>query len=359
MKGSVRWLLTLLVLPLLFPASALGQRKIERLFYYVDRENSYNDLVQHIDQIDILAPSIYSVDANGIVWGEMDPRVLKLAKEHGVKVMPLIVNVTQSFDQQLLHDLLVNDVGRARAITSMLELCRRHGYAGFQFDFENVAIEDRDLFTNFYRETAEAVHREGYQLSIAVVHRTEETGGPNRYHKWMMEDWRGGYDLKALAEIGDFISVMTYSQHTRRTPPGPSASLPWVEANIKYFLKFMPPEKLSLGIPTGGMRWYTSQEDHIKPELARSWATGLSHTWAIALLERHNAPVHWSDEHQVSYGFYDNGGTFEWIFFEDARSFSAKLDLLNRYKLRGFSVWVLGSEDPKVWDVLREKVAGR
>jgi spore germination protein YaaH len=36
----------------------------------------------------------------------------------------------------------------------------------------------------------------------------------------------------------------------------------------------------------------------------------------------------------------------------DARSFQARYDVVKQYGLRGFSSWVLGSEDPKVWDDL-------
>ena len=50
--------------------------------------------------------------------------------------------------------------------------------------------------------------------------------------------------------------------------------------------------------------------------------------------------------------FDARGGTFEWIFYEDARSFRAKLDLVGKHRLRGFSVWVLGEEDPAIWSQL-------
>jgi spore germination protein YaaH len=168
----------------------------------------------------------------------------------------------------------------------------------------------------------------------------------------MMADWRGGYDLKALADAGDFITVMTYSQHTRRTPPGPSAAIPWVQDVVSYFLQFMSPEKLSLGIPTGGMRWYTSQEDRITPELARSYSEGLTYKWAMHLAERNHAQWRWDDEQKMLSTFYPVSGTFEYIFLEDARGFAAKLELMRRHNLRGFSVWVLGPEDPKIWDLL-------
>ena len=65
---------------------------MERLFYYVDREDSYNSLVKHIDQISIVAPQVYVVDSLGIMWGQLDKRVADLAKKHNVKVMPLFTN---------------------------------------------------------------------------------------------------------------------------------------------------------------------------------------------------------------------------------------------------------------------------
>ena len=52
---------------------------------------------------------------------------------------------------------------------------------------------------------------------------------------------------------------------------------------------------------------------------------------------------------------YSVGGVYEWVFLEDARAFKAKLDLAKEKKLRGFSVWVLGTEDEKIWDVLKSE----
>ncbi|MGH9424338.1 MAG: glycosyl hydrolase family 18 protein, partial [Thermoanaerobaculia bacterium] len=55
---------------------------------------------------------------------------------------------------------------------------------------------------------------------------------------------------------------------------------------------------------------------------------------------------------QVPYASYNVGGLNEWVFLEDARAFKAKLDLAKEKKLRGFSVWVLGTEDDGIWAVL-------
>ena len=342
----------------LVPAALRAQSKPEALWYYVDNEAAWTDLQRHIDQIDVLAPDVFGVDSLGVLWGELDPRVLDLARAHHVRVMPLIVN--KPFDYRALHVFLSNDAYVRRAVDATVEVCRRYHVDGIQVDFENLHINDRDAFTRFYRSLAEALHGAGCQVSIAVVHRPDELAGPSAYDRWMMETWRGGYDLKALAEAGDFVTVMTYSEHTRRTPPGPSAAIDWVRQVTDYFLKFMPPQKLSLGIPTGAVRWYVSQEDRIVPEMARSYSQGLSYAWAMHELEIHDATPIWNDHYKTTYAFFPSGGTWQWIFLEDARSFQAKLDLVKQLGLRGYSVWVLGPEDPKTWDVAGgARVAGR
>lgn len=253
----------------------------------------------------------------------------------------------------LLGLLVRPAAARRRAVAAMVELCRRYGFAGIQFDFENVSIADRDAYTTFFREAADALHGAGYRIGMAVVHRPDALPGPTRYHGWLFTNWRGGYDLEAIARIADFISVMTYAQHTRRTPPGPQASVKWMEDVVRYVLEHVPPDKLSLGIPTGSQHWYTSQEDRIVPEMARSYSENIDYARAMALIERNGAEVVWSAEHQVAFAYYDRGGTFEWIFLEDARSFAAKLELARRFRLRGISVWVLGNEDPAIWEQLR------
>jgi spore germination protein YaaH len=342
---------TMLVTLLLAGAlPALAQRP-ERLFYYVDRADSYESLKRNIGSIDALAPSAFFVDAQGMVWGEIDRRVLELAAAHKVAVHPLLVN--RGFDQAALHTFLINDEARARTVAAVVELARRNGAAGIQVDFENVSIDDRDALTRFYRELANALHAAGKMISIAVVHRPDELAGASLYDKWMMSSWRGGYDMKALADAGDFISLMSYSQHTRRTPPGPNGGIPWMNQVTDYALQHVPANKLSMGIAVGAMRWYVSQEDRITPELARSYAETLSYSWAMGIIERRRAKMHWDDEQKASFAYYPNGGTWEWIFVEDARTFAAKYEIVKAKKLRGFSVWVLGPEDPAIWDVLK------
>ena len=226
-------------------ALAFGQN-IETLFYAVDTEESFQDFKANIGMIDIVGPQSYRMDEFGTLWGSVDRRILDLARTNNVKVMPLVVNA--GFDQPTFHKLLHDPAAMERAVSSLLSVCRENGYYGIQFDFEDIHVSDKDAFTEFYRKTADILHANGYAISVAVVPRSSDLPGPTSYHKWIFEYWRGAYDYPALASIGDFISLMTYDQHTYRTTPGPVAGLRWVEKVINFVTKEVPAVKISLGL---------------------------------------------------------------------------------------------------------------
>jgi spore germination protein YaaH len=340
---------SVLLFAAMFAAADARAQGGERLFYYVDREDSYRSLVAHVDQITVLGPQVYTVDSLGLVYGSLDRRVIELAKARGVKVMPLVVN--EGFNQPALRRLLADTAARARAIASLVELCRRHGYWGIQFDIENLNIQDRERFTAWFNDAARALHAGGFTISAAIVHQSDELAGPTGYHRFLADSWRT-FDLAALGRAADFLSVMSYDQHTRRTPPGPVAGLPWVRSVVEYFLRFVPAEKLSLGIPLYGDYW--SARPDPGPDRVRTTANSVSWFWGSGLAERNGATIKWDDVQQVPYASFEVGGTFEWVFLENARSFSAKLALMREKKLRGFSAWVLGPEDVEIWGVLRK-----
>lgn len=76
----------------------------------------------------------------------------------------------------------------------------------------------------------------------------------------------------------------------------------------------------------------------------------------MGIAERYNAELIWLEEHQSHYALWNHDGVFEYAFIEDARSIQPKLDLLQRYDLRGISVWRLGQEDPAVWEEIEQNL---
>lgn len=330
------------------PPAPARQKSAELLFYMSGSEDSFRSFRDHVRQITVVAPQSFSVDEHGVVWGEVDPRVLPLAKANGVKVIPLVVN--PGFNQTTIHALLDSPVARARAVRAFVELARENGFDGWQFDFENIAITDRDSLTAFFQETAAALHADGRSLSIAVVPfngQVPETA----YGHYMVENWRGVYDVKALADAGDFLSLMTYAQHTGGTTPGPIADLSWMRRMLERALaEGVPPAKLSLGIPSYSGYWFTNWDAQ---HGSRGQGREIGFPRARSLLDRYGAQPTWLPAVGASLAYWAHDDVYQWLFLEDRRAFAAKLALLREHPdLRGISVWVLGAEDPAIWQEL-------
>src|SRR5262245_35599396 len=108
-------------------ASANAQ-KPEALWYMVSGEQSVQSFLAHADQISIVSPQTFFMDSTGIVWGDIDRRVVAKAREKGVKIIPLVMN--PGFDQASFHRVLTNPDARARAVRNMAALCRERRFDG-------------------------------------------------------------------------------------------------------------------------------------------------------------------------------------------------------------------------------------
>ena len=328
----------------LFAQTAQAQ-KLEALWYGVNSEQSIKSFLDHADKISIVSPQVFFMDSTGAIRGSVDKRVVDKAREAGVKLVPLVMN--PGFDQPSFHRVLTNPTARATAIHNITSLCRDNQFAGIQFDFENILVSDKDAFTSFSRETADSLHRINCTLSAAVVPRLSEDPGSTSYSKWIFEYWRGVYDYKALADVMDFISYMTYAQHTGGSPAGPVAGYTWMEACLKYVLSLgVPPSKISLGLAGYSDYWYPTYDSKSG---ARMSGRDVSYANAMDVLRRYNVTPVWDEKEKTPWAMFAVDGVNQFVFLEDARAFAAKMELVRKYNLRGYSVWVLGMEDPAVW----------
>jgi spore germination protein YaaH len=311
-----------------------------------ENPSSVRSFSEHADKIDILVPAWYSVDGNGLVWGGPNPDVLKTAAQHHVPVMPIVALMTQAD----LHKLFTTPMARGAFIASLLSECKKYEYSGFQIDFENVNWSDRDLLSGLVAETAAALHKDRLQLTIATVPNAPGSAGKSNYSRWLYANWRGGYDLKALAQSADLICLMTYDQNTRWTEPGPVAGYPWTVENLEYALQFVPQEKLSLGIPLYGYHWFAG--DPGKDEKPNPAAEYVGQPDVDLYLAAYHPQVEWDSADRTAWFYFYRDDTREWVFYTDKRGFQERLNLVRDRGVQGFCSWVLGTEDPQIWSLL-------
>lgn len=354
----IRRSLLLSFVGLVFALSAFAQPP-KSLFYMTRDPNSVRSFLEHAAKVDILVPAWYAVDANGLVSGGPNPLVLETAREHHVPVMPIVTGA--AFVQADVHKLLMNPTAYREMFSELIRACKDNGYVGFQFDFENVNWTDRDIFSAVVQEAASAFHAQNLKLSVATVPNAPGAAGETGFDAWLFENWQGAYDLKLLAQSADFICLMTYDEHTRFTPPGPVAGWQWTIKNLDYALQFVPANKLFLGIPLYGTHWFAGIPTVGAPaagaplapvEKPNPSAQPISTLDALDLVRAYGGHIEWDPEDRTSWFYVYRDGMREWVFYTDARTFRERYDLTKQRGLAGFCSWVLGVEDPGIWNVL-------
>jgi spore germination protein YaaH len=122
----------------------------------------------------------------------------------------------------------------------------------------------------------------------------------------------------------------------------------WVETAVRYILSLgVPPSKISLGLPSYSQWWYAAYDVESGAHVD---SRGINHEEAISLLRKKGVESRWDDQQKEAFGVWEENGVNQFLSLSDVRSFAARVALRDKYKLRGYSVWVLGFEDPKVWD---------
>lgn len=342
-----KWLCSACVI--LSSVFACAQTQPVALFYMTDSPGSVRSFLAHSAKIGLLVPTWYSVDADGLVAGESNPLVLETAQKEHLPVMPIV----SCGNKDTLHQLMNSQRAQQAMNASLVRESKQHGYIGIQIDFEGIAWTDPDSFSAMVKQTADALHEAGLKLSIATVPNAPAPIGKNNLSKWMYSDWRAAYDLKALGQSVDFISLMTYDQHSRWTPPGPVAGWDWVVRNVDYALTVVPKEKLSLGIPLYGYHWYAGAPiKSDKSERPNSTADSISVPDALLLAKEYGGTPQWDAADHTAWFYIYRDQNREWVFYPDAHAFRDRYKLMQERGLLGFSSWVLGEEDPAVWDEL-------
>ena len=320
----------------LFPQnSSAAQYNLEKIFYLpkYNAEKGVESLSENWQKIDILAPQYHVVNANFTVSGNFGPKLKKAIKDHKLKVMPLVANA--NFSQKIIHNLLTSKAGQDKVISYLIQGAQSNGYIGWQFDFENINYQDKDLYTAFIQKAYPLFQENKLILSIVAVSRTTDYEDTDAF-----KNWAGAYDYKKLAESSDFISLMAYDDPNSL---GPVASVDFVNKTLSYVKDKIPAGKLSLGVPLYYWKWDADKNKKVGSGLYKN-------ILAIASSFRH--VLSFDQSLGVSCLSYSYKNKKYKVWFEDKQSFQEKLNIATDNNLRGFSAWLLGGEDPDIWSIL-------
>jgi spore germination protein YaaH len=242
--------------------------------------------------------------------------------------LPTEIMVSNYSYEDLTFAVLSNPAAMTNTVGALTRIVTEQGWGGVSIDFESLTRRDAAGLVEFAAQLRAALP-EAATISMAISLNFSERGYT-----------RAGYDLAALAPNIDQFVLMAYDQNGPwSTASGPVGALDWGARGLEAMLTVVPPEKVSYGIAGYGYRW-GGDEVITKVTVAEARAEANADTANT---------VFWDpDVGEWSATLTD--GTELW--WSDARSFRARVELAQSYQLRGVALWLLGSADPITPDLL-------
>lgn len=287
-----------------------------------------------------MAPFTYGLDKDGDLRPLDDQRLLAETVRLGAAPLMHLSNLTEDdeFSPERSALVLFNSEKQADLIAQILSTMERKGYRGLDVDFENLTAEQRVPYAAFLRALRSRLQPMGYPLMAAVAPKTSDDQPGLLYE---------GHGYPELGEAVDYLLLMTYEWGYAAGPPMAVAPLPQVRQVLDYAVTAVPREKLLLGIPNYGYNWPIPYRQGV------TRAVSLSNQEAISLAVENGAVIQYDEKVQSPWFQYtDRDGQRREVWFEDARSLEAKLDLVKEYGLAGCGFWNLMRPWPQGWTVL-------
>ncbi|MFD2044509.1 cell wall-binding repeat-containing protein [Ornithinibacillus salinisoli] len=297
---------------------------------FVDRTNG---VINHT------SPSYFDIHADGTLdTSNLSPTFINEMKKRGVKVVPFLSN---HWNRDVGRAALANREVLAQQIADTIA---KNDLDGVNVDIENVSDVESDNYTDLVRLLREKIPTDK-EVSVAVA------ANPNGWTK----GWHGSYDYKKLSDYSDYLMIMAYDESWEGSDPGPVASISFVESSIKYALtQGVPKEKIVLGLPHYGRVWMEGQTyggtgitNQRVQELITKYQSTLtfdtvSQSPKATVTIKSSDPVYYINGKALKPGVYT-------IWYENEQSIKEKVNLVDKYGLKGTGNWALGQENTSLW----------
>ena len=323
--------------PLFIPPMPGARADSQVIGFFVDWDDTaFTSLKQNINQLDKVIPEwLHLLDADGNI-GDDDParetQVLNFVRQtrSSVAIVPLVNNYnteTSDWETDKLAKMLANPTARARAIQSLLGFVRGNNLQGISVDFENLDAASQPDLRAFMRELYAQFHPLGLEVSESIP----------------LED--DAFDGRALAQSTDYMILMAYDEHWAGGDPGPVTSQKWFNDSLRRRLAQAPASKYVVGIGNYGYDW-TSKGD----------GEDITFQDATQIAKSANARITFdSPSLNPTFDYRDDNDALHHVWYLDAVTAFNQMVESQKYGVRGFALWRMGSEDPTLWSVFTHR----
>jgi len=294
-------------------------------------------LMKTLPYLTYLTIFTYGITAQGELIGIEDEELIRMARDFGVAPLMLISTLTEegTFSNELAHVILNDPVVQNNLIENVLETLRQKGYYGLDIDFEYVLPEDEEAFINFIQNVHDRISPEGFTLFTALAPKTSANQPGLLYE---------AHNYPRIGEASDKVLLMTYEWGYTYGPPMAVSPVDKVREVLDYAVTEIPRKKIYMGIPNYGYDFTLPYVQGV------SRADSVSNVEAVELAAEVGAYIQYDEVSQAPYFiYYDKQGRQHRVWFEDARSIMAKLNLFSEYGFEGVGYWNIMRYFPQNW----------
>jgi len=338
MKKWIAFTLTLM-LSLSFCKNVFAHEYIMSYLFGGTTTQYNNYVTKTSDLLDTVSPDYFDINPNGSLnYQKIDPAFIQNMHNQNKEVTPFLSN---HWDRELGIIALNNTESLTTEIANVIN---QYNLDGVNVDIENVSHLYKDQYTNFVKHLRDKMPNKKITVAVAA-----------NPHNWQI-GWHGCYDYAALAKYSDYLMIMGYDESYYGGPAGPIAGKTFTEKSIQYALNHVSAHQIVLGIPFFGRYWKQGEavggngitDLDIENLLEGYETTKTYHNDSqsvhvkLTLKEGEIMPKIWGGR-TLTPGVYD-------IWYDDNTAKQYKLDLVNKYKLKGSGSWALGQDATDVWE---------
>lgn len=272
-----------------------------------------------------------------------DSEIIQIAKDYGVMPLMLLTTLTIQGEAniRIAYDLLLNEDFQNKQVENILNIIRAKGYYGINIAFEYISISNLQLYEDYFTKITNRIAEEGFLVFVTINPSLTDLKNETIFQH---------VDYSLLNQLAHNIIFMDYQWATNTNPPSPISSINNINVFINYVLGYIPPGKVIVGMATIGYDWelpFFAGFSNVYP---------LTIDRAIDLARDEGVAIQFDNISQTPFFIYSiqtYGGQIEHIvWFVDARSINALLDLVTEYNLLGTGIWNLTIYNTQLWLVI-------
>lgn len=305
-------------------------------YAYTDiRSEALTSVLPYLTYLSIFS---HSITASGELNSINDSRLISSAKNGGVAPIMVVTNTESGggFSSELVGAVLRDRAVSEKLAETIVNTAKSKGYFGVDIDFEYILPADRDNYNAFLTIMRQKTTAAGLTLSTAIAPKISATQVGTLYE---------AHDYAFHGSVVDYLIIMTYEWGYLYGPPMAVAPYNEVRRVISYAVTEINSEKILMGMPNYGYDWTLPYREGRPAEI-------LSINSAIRRAYDKGVDIEYNETSEAPFYRYTQNGTEHIVWFENARSTAARLQLVEDYNLGGVSYWTVNQFYAQNWRVL-------